>query len=209
MIRRLFNIACALSLMLCAAAAALWVRSYKQPDSLTFRKHGSLWEVAFRDGRLWCSNEPQREAERQRLQQAIHELEALKLKLGELSEKQYDLDAQLRRDRSHAELLMELQIAMMNNYRRMSAVDNLIEQVRYNHKPLSAKFSQSVPCGVAVAATATLPGTWATWAALALIRRTLRRKRKLCPVCGYDLRATPERCPECGTPRPQKAKATA
>ena len=34
--------------------------------------------------------------------------------------------------------------------------------------------------------------------AVGLLQRRLRRRGGRCPVCGYDLRATPGRCPECG-----------
>jgi hypothetical protein len=61
----------------------------------------------------------------------------------------------------------------------------------------------TLPHWALTAAFAALP----TMVGLARVRRRRRRDRVgHCGWCGYDLRATPERCPECGT-IPTKAKA--
>ena len=48
----------------------------------------------------------------------------------------------------------------------------------------------------AVAATLSGGMGWISW--LKYRRRYRRDRAGMCPACGYDLRATPDRCPECG-----------
>lgn len=53
----------------------------------------------------------------------------------------------------------------------------------------------SAPIWLAVLAFLILPGLWTVWR----LRSSRRALAGQCALCGYDLRATPKRCPECGT----------
>lgn len=58
----------------------------------------------------------------------------------------------------------------------------------------------SVAYGPLIAASTVLPLLWVYRLRRRQIRRAARRKAGLCPACGYDLRTSKNRCPECGTP---------
>lgn len=59
----------------------------------------------------------------------------------------------------------------------------------------------SIPYQFPAAATAILPFAWIVSMFVRSRRRSMRLKRGLCVRCGYDLRASGERCPECGAAR--------
>jgi hypothetical protein len=59
-----------------------------------------------------------------------------------------------------------------------------------------------VPAWVPVILAAVLPA----WRLRRRRQQRLRRETRRCAGCGYDLRATPDRCPECGTEPPVSSR---
>ena len=66
-------------------------------------------------------------------------------------------------------------------------------QIRSGQNPLRA--SNKLPLWVPALVFAVAPA----WSLSPPYRRRRRRKLGLCVKCGYDLRASKDRCPECGT----------
>jgi hypothetical protein len=73
------------------------------------------------------------------------------------------------------------------------------------HSPLSpaparAMQMRSLECVIPLWSLVLLLGILpAVWFPITL-RRRRRARQGHCPACGYDLRASPDRCPECGSP---------
>jgi hypothetical protein len=91
---------------------------------------------------------------------------------------------------------LEPQINTLLGFGREIATDDLKQLDNMDVGDIHSRWC--VPFWFIIALTAPLP----LYELLAFRRRHTRRYRLangLCLQCGYDLRATPERCPECGT----------
>jgi hypothetical protein len=148
---RAFNIAAALSLGLCMAVVALWVRSYFRTDAAWMARDGHVFGTDSGTGRvllMWAEAPPELRVSRWRV-------------------------------RRH-DVAVWQQVKHLFVFRAADSGGNT--------------WTLQIPHWSVAVAAAVLPWMW--------VRRRRAEIRKLrsglCRRCGYDLRATPGRCPECG-----------
>ncbi|MDB5292911.1 MAG: hypothetical protein JWL69_4152 [Phycisphaerales bacterium] len=207
MLRRLFTLLSALSLVLCVATLVLWVRSYRHMDGFSFWTSQGLQELRTRNGSLFLDNEPQRQLDCQPLEKIGRRYAALISTLRELNRQEHEAMAEWQKDPDRfkqggaAGPVSRVVDARLKTEPAMAELSRMREvYTEWDRKaPVSPPAGRSVSLYSVLIATAALPMAW-----LALMlhtaRVTARRKAaNKCTSCGYDLRATPGRCPECGT----------
>jgi hypothetical protein len=184
--RKLFNLAAAVSAVLCVAVGVLWVRGVREGDWIAYVAEGRAPSVAEWHG-------------------VISAREGLGVTWGRLG-------GQTTNGADEAAWRKRL-LPVGWNWRPgqfEAAGTSSMLGITYHKldRPIAATWSSQV-----FRSESRFVGMrhWLLVALLALapaaraarrLRDRHRRRRQLglCPSCGYDLRATPDRCPECGTP---------
>jgi hypothetical protein len=169
MLRRLLNLLTLLSLLLCLAVCVLWVRGVFVSDVVTFRHTAELRPRV----EVW------------------------------LSSFTGGIGLVVRKDHQRADGRRWVwESEAPGGYSKMgwpteSSLNRLGFGVSTWHTSLHSMYSAVAPAWFLAIVSATLPSVWAM--------REYNRRREArragmgqCPRCGYDLRATPDRCPECG-----------
>jgi hypothetical protein len=163
--RLMLNIATLLSVLLCIAAAGLWVRSHRRMDVVR------RWDAGRRTEEIFLSNAGKVQLYANRY---VHDPVASLPEGAGMRRGTYVVRPGLLDDPS-------ARLGFRAHFGRGASPDYGV--------------GVTLPDWFIVAIAAALPGGRG-------LRRILRGRAAgpgVCVKCGYDLRATPERCPECGT----------
>jgi hypothetical protein len=172
--RHLFNFLTALSLLLCVAVCVLWVRSYFITDEFVrIRQRGLDHRIESGGGRLAWMEFDWRGIDRSFLE------------APEFGAWHYLAD-------DPATSLSSLLLNDPGLRARWFSVAGFAVAGGVPSDPVEPSRAVAVPHWFVALVLAFGPG-------LEILHRLRRRTRLgLCPRCGYDMRATPDRCPECG-----------
>ncbi len=176
--QRLWKLSIALSAMLFIAIGLLWMRSCFRSDQIrlyTFQSDKRQDWLAFDSGQgrlSLCRNEFVSDLCKEgRCPTLIWEVSAINL----------ESQRRIRTHRDHEVFGFAWYMTDMRN--------------AHNWSLLATRWALTIPYGWALFATMLLP----LIAAIQAIRQRFVVGSGYCLKCGYDLRATPDRCPECGT----------
>jgi hypothetical protein len=186
-----------LSLLLCCTVAALWARSYFHSDLVYYTRHRPIDNLTF------LQNSYQFSSSNGGLAIAAAAVEFTCATPEESArvrqQSGYVFDGEYR--------FAFLEIPWKYYGGAIRAKDKLRFGFGYHHfdtrtsgfrQPLQVGSSFVLPWPFLFLVFAILPAVHLTLL-LQHRRRARRRKSSLCVNCGYDVRATPERCPECGS----------
>jgi hypothetical protein len=195
-----------LLIMLAMGAFILGSISYITGKSIELALADKVYQVAIGQGSLTLSNAPQLRLEDDLISQRQHAF-------ARAYQRQFDSNDQLEKStvwgtpyyRGPAE-----RGKLIHEQRDADGYVSALRRMRWPPTSRSVAFSFSCRGGAALALGAV---SWLAWMLPPILFRRFRAahpsRTGLCANCGYDLRASKDRCPECGMPIASEAKAIA